>query len=99
MNQEFWYGNEEEMGMKEKLKREEVERKNRGEERIMERPVMSEEDLVKIVKKQKSGKAVGADGIRAEVMTQMIEDKNIRKSLTKACNQCLDEKVNKRWLE
>ena len=31
MNLEFWYGNEEEMGMKEKLEREEVERKNRGE--------------------------------------------------------------------
>ena len=41
MNLEFWYGNEEEMGMKKKLEREEVERKNRGEGRIMERTVIS----------------------------------------------------------
>ena len=54
---------------------------------------------MRIVKKQKSGKAVGVDGIRAEVMKQMIENKNIRKSLTRACNQYLDEKVNRRWLE
>ena len=51
------------------------------------------------MKKRKSGKAEGIDGIRAEVMKQLMENRNIRKSLTRACNLCLDEKVNRRWLE
>ena len=99
MDIEFWYGSEGEIGMKERLEREEVDNKNRGEGRMMERPAMTEDNLARIIKKQKSGKAAGVDGVRAEVMKQMIKNKNIRKSITRAFNRSLDEKVNKRWLE
>ena len=92
---EFWYGNEEEIGLKEKMEREEVTRRNKGERKIMEKPIMTEEDLVRIVQKQKSGKAAGIDEVRVEVMKQKIENRSIRKSLTRACNQCLEEKVNR----
>ena len=95
----FSYVNEEEMGMEENMEREEVDRRNRREGKIMEKTTMTEEDLVRIVKKQKSGKAAWIDGVRAEVMKQMLENRSIRKSLTRACNLCLEEKVNRRWLE
>merc|ERR1711874_186622 len=95
----FWYVNEEEIGMKEKMEKEEVDRRNKGEGKMMGKPTMIKEDLVRIVKKPKSGKFAEIDGVRAEVMKQMIENKSIRKSLTRACNLCLEEKVNRRWLE
>jgi len=91
---EFWYGSEGEIGMKEKLERKEVDMKSRGEGRMMEISVMTEEDLMRIIKKQKSGKAAGVDGVRAEVMKQVIKNKSIRKSMTRAFNQSLDEMVN-----
>ena len=66
MDLEFWYGNRENIGMKEEMMRKEIENRNRGEGRMMERPVLTEKDLLRIVNKQKSGKAVGVDGVKAE---------------------------------
>ena len=85
--------------MKEEMMEKEIENRNRGEGRIMERPILTEKDLVRIVNKQKSRKAAGVDGVKAEAMKQMIKNKKIRESLVRAFNCSLDEKVNRRWLE
>ena len=62
-------------------------------------PVMNEEDLVRIVKKQKNGKAAGIDGVKAETMKFMIKNRKIRRGLLTAFNKCLKEKIDKNWLE
>ena len=47
---------------------------NRGQGKIMPLPVMKEEDLVRIVRKQKNNKAAGIDGVKAETMKHMIRN-------------------------
>ena len=66
---------------------------------MMQIPVMREEDLVRIVKRQKNGKAAGTDGVKTEVMKHMIRNKKIRKGLVSAFNKCLKEKVHPDWME
>ena len=66
---------------------------------MMEIPVMTEEDLLGLVNKQKNGKAAGIDGVKSEAMKYLIRNKKIRKTLLRAFNCSLDEKVNRRWLE
>ena len=73
MSLDFWYGTEEEMGLKERKVRENIENNNRGQGRMMPMPIMSEEDLIRLVNKQKNGKAPGIDGIKAEVMKHLIK--------------------------
>merc|ERR1711984_55772 len=92
MDLTFWYGTTEEIGLKETMRREEAENRSRGEERSMPVPVMNEEDLVRIVKKQKNGKAAGIDGVKAETMKFMVRNKKIRRGLLTAFNKCLKEK-------
>ena len=99
MELDFWYGTGDEMGLKERKIRENIENMNRGEGKMMPLPKMQEADLVRIVKKQKNGKAAGVDGVKAEVMKHMIRNKKIRKALVLAFNRSLKEKVNRRWLE
>ena len=59
---------------------------------------MTETELVDIVKKQKNGKAAGVDGVKAEMMKQLIQNTVIRKALLEGFNHCLDENVNDKWL-
>ena len=66
---------------------------------MMPLPIMTEEDMVSIIKRQKNGKAAGVDGIKAETMKFMIRNRKIRRGLLKAFNKCLKEKVNGTWLE
>ena len=42
---------------------------------MMERPILTEEDLIKIVNKQKNGKAAGIDGVKAGAMKHMVKNK------------------------
>ena len=42
-------------------------------------PTMTEDDLIRLVQKQKNGKAVGVDGIKAEVMKYMIKKNRIKR--------------------
>ena len=46
---------------------------NRGQGKMMELPVMKEDDLIRIVNKQKNNKAAGVDRVKAEVMKHMIK--------------------------
>ena len=46
--------------------KEEIEDRNRGENRIMQKPEMTEEELIVLVNRQKNGKAAGEDGVKAE---------------------------------
>ena len=57
----FWYGGENCRGKKIEMTEEEKEMNNR----IMKEPVMTEEELVEIVNKQKNGKEAGIDVIKA----------------------------------
>ena len=70
---DFWYGTENEMGLKEKEVRENIENMNRGQGRMMPLPKMEEKDLIRIVRKQKNNKAAGVDGVKAEVIKHMIK--------------------------
>ena len=66
--------------------------------KIMKEPVMTEEELVEIVNKQRNGKAAGIDGVKAEVMKHMIKNRRIREHLLKCFNRCINEKVQEDWL-
>ena len=41
---------------------------------MMPLPVMTEEDMIRIVKRQKNGKAAGIDVVKAETMKFMIKN-------------------------
>ena len=41
--------------------------------KIMKEPVMTEEELVEIINKQRNGKSAGLDGIKTEMMKYMIK--------------------------
>ena len=66
---------------------------------MMPLPIMQEEDLVRIVGKQKNGKAEGTDGVKTEVMKHMIKNRRIRRGLVNAFNKCLKEKIHPNWME
>ena len=72
---------------------------NRGQGRMMPLPKMEEEDLIRIVRKQKNNKAAGVDEVKAEAMKHMVRNRKIRKALVIAFNRSLKEPVNKRWME
>ena len=93
MDLTFWYGTVNEIGLKERMRREDIENRNRGEGRMMPFPEMKEENLVRIIKKQKNGKAAGVDGIKAEMMKFITRNRKIRRGLLNAFNKCLKEKV------
>ena len=65
---------------------------------IMKLPVMTEDELVDIVRKMKNGKAAGIDGIWAELMKYIVRNDTIRKHILKCCNKVLEEKVQEDWL-
>ena len=46
---------------------------------IMKEPVMTEEELVEIINRQRNGKVPGVNGIKAELMKHLIKNKKIRK--------------------
>ena len=60
---------------------------------------MKEEDLTRIVQKQKNGKSAGVDGVKAEVMKYLIKINRIKKALLREFNLSLDVSINRRWLQ
>ena len=99
MDWTFWYGERNRPGLKEEMRKEDEEDIANGGSRMMPLPVMKEEDLIRIVKRQKNGKAVGTDGVKTEMMKHMVKNKKIRKGLVNAFNKCLKEKVHPNWME
>merc|ERR1712030_249580 len=89
MSLTFWNGSANTVGLKERKIRENIENMNRGEGKMMPLPEMKEEDLVRIVKKKKNGKAAGIDGVKSETMKHMIKIRKIRKGLVTAFNKFL----------
>merc|ERR1711874_386990 len=77
----FWYGTD---GLK--GKKEEMEEKEKGDMEIMKLPRM-EEDMVNIIREMKNGKAVGIDGIRAELIKHIVKNDTIRQRMVKCCNR------------
>ena len=65
----FWYGRKDSRGNKFEMTEEEKEINNK----IMKEPVMTEEEMLEIVNRQRNGKAAGVDGIKAEVMKHLIK--------------------------
>ena len=99
MTLDFWYGTKDHIGLKEQMIKAETENKSKGQEKIMEEPVMTEKNLTRLVNKQRNGKAAGVDGEKAEVMKQLIKNNRIKKALLRAFNCSLEENVNRIWLE
>merc|ERR1712030_229243 len=99
MDLSFWYGSRNRVGLKEEMRREDEENVANGGSRMMPLPIMQEEDLIRIVGRQKNGKAAGTDGVKTEVMKHMKKNKKIRKGLVNTFNKCLKEKVHPNWLE
>ena len=95
----FWYGSNNTTGLKEIMRREDAENRANGGSKMMPLPVMTEEEMMNIIKRQKNGKAAGMDGIKAETMKFITRNKKIRKGLLNAFNKCLKEKVCANWLE
>merc|ERR1712030_302343 len=95
----FWYGGRNNPGLKEEMRKEDEEDRRNGESKMMPLPIMREEDLTRIVKRQKNGKAAGTDKVKTEVMKHMVKNKKIRKGLVNAFNKCLKEKVHPNWME
>merc|ERR1711984_40665 len=93
------YGSRNKMGLKEIMRREDEENVANGGSRMMPLPIMQEEDLIRIVRRQKNGKAAGTDGVKTEVMKHMIKNRKIRRGLVNAFNKCLKEKVHPNWME
>ena len=81
------------------MRKEDEEDIANGGSRMMPLPVMKEEDLIRIIKRQKNGKAAGTDGVKTETMKHMVKNKKIRKGLVNAFNKCLKEKVHPNWME
>merc|ERR1711895_252912 len=73
MDLSFWYGTRNRMGLKEEMRREDEENVANGGSRMMPLPIMQEEDLVRIIGRQKNGKAAGTDGVKTEVMKHMVK--------------------------
>merc|ERR1712030_153784 len=99
MDLTFWYGSKNTIGLKEIMRREDEENRANGGSKMMPIPVMTEEEMMKIIKRQKNGKAAGMDGVKAETMKFMIRNRKIRRGLLTAFNKCLKEKIDKNWLE
>merc|ERR1712179_715468 len=86
----FWYGNREKVGWKEEMEK----RIREGDQGIMEDPVISEEEFLKVIMDMKNGKASGIDEIPAELMKYIIKNKVIRSYLVKCFNKALKETVH-----
>ena len=99
MDLSFWYGSDKIVGLKEIMRREDAENRANGESKMMPLPIMTEEEMMNIIKRQKNGKAAGIDSIKAETMKFITRNKKIRKGLLNAFNKCLKEKVCANWLE
>ena len=66
---------------------------------IMKLPVIEEEEMMNVIKKMKNRKAVGVDGIRAELIKYITRNETIRKYMVKCCNNVLNERVQEDWLQ
>ena len=99
MDLTFWYGSKNKIGLKEMMRREDEENIANGGSKMMPLPVMTEDDMMIIIKRQKNGKAAGTDGVKAETMKHMAKNKKIRRGLLNAFNKCLKEKIHPNWLE
>merc|ERR1712002_36950 len=86
----FW---SKEGGEKEKMM-EQMKNKNSG---IMENPIITEEEFVNTINNMKNKKATGIDNIPAELMKELIKDKEVKEYLLRCFNNALVE-VHRDWL-
>ena len=90
----FWYGKDGTGGKKKEME-EEMKKGNSG---IMETPVITDEEFVRVIKSMKNGKATGVDDIPAELMKHLIKNDRIKKYLLKCFNNALKEDIHEYWL-
>ena len=90
----FWYGNDDIKGSKAEM---EEEMKN-GNSGIMEFPVIKEEELMKVIRNMKNGKASGVDGVNAELMKYITKNERIKTYVLKCFNNALKERIHGDWL-
>ena len=72
------------------MRREDEENIANGGSKMMPVPIMTEEEMMKIIKRQKNGKAAEMDGVKAETMKHMTRNRKIRKGLLKCIQQMLE---------
>ena len=90
----FWYGKDGTGGKKREME-EELKKGNSG---IMETPVITDEEFVRVIKSMKNGKATGVDDIPAELMKHLIKNDRIKNYLLKCFNNALKEDIHEDWL-
>ena len=66
----FWYGKDGNGGKKKEME----DRLKEGDSGIMETPVISDEEFVRVIKCMKNGKATGVDDVPAELMKHLIKN-------------------------
>ena len=92
-----WYGNKENKGLKAEIIEEE---KMLGERsRMMKMPQMTADDLIRIVGKQKNGKAAGTDCIKAEVLKHLVKNNKFVEITVRAINRIPYGKIHRRMKE
>ena len=72
------------------------EEKKEGSE-IMRFTIIEEKEFIKTINNMKNGKALGIDGISAELMKFLIKDEEIWKYALKYFNNALKELINEDW--
>ena len=87
----FWYGKEGVRGLKEEME----DMLKEGNSGIMETPIITDEEFVKVIKCMKNGKASGVDDVPAELMKHLIKNEKIKNYLLKCFNNALKEEIHK----
>ena len=87
----FWYGGKNSRGKKFEMTEEEKKTNNK----IMKEPVITEEEMLKIVNRQRNGKRCRCGWHQSR--GNDTPDKK-REHLLKSFNKCVDEKVQEDWL-
>ena len=75
----FWYCKQGVKGLKEEME----DRMKNGDSGIMETPIITDEEFVKVINNMKNGKASGVDDVPAELMKHLIKNEKIKKYLLK----------------
>merc|ERR1711874_479267 len=69
-----------------------------GNSGIMETPIITDEEFVKVIKCMKNGKATGVEDVPAELMKHLIKNEKIKNYLLKCFNNALKEEIHEDWL-
>ena len=96
-----WYGNNQDEGWRISYVSYLNSLMKKGEEeKIMQIPIITEDELLERSNNLKNGKAAGIDGVKGEIIKKMMKDKKIRSIWVSAINSFWNEKqIPEKWTE